>query len=294
MNIGFIGAGKAGTALGRYLVDHNHTVVGYASASYTSAQSAASFTQSSAFASNIELVQASDLVFITTPDGVISSVWHELLDAHHAGSLSLTSKLVFHCSGCCSSKVFVNAHDVGVWVGSAHPLLAFGNKETAHVQVASAHFSVEGDARALEVVVPLLKSLGNTVHVLNAADKNRYHAAAVFASNLVLAPLDTAVKLLEQCGFSEVDARAALKPLVCENIENFFHLGAPGALTGPVERADLSTVENHLQVLDSNQTALYCVLTQILIEIAKQKHPNRTYEGWTEVLDKEKENYKCR
>ena len=284
MNIGFIGAGKAGTALGRYLVDHNHAVVGYASASYTSAQSAASFTQSYAFTSIIELAQASDLLFITTPDGAIPSVWHDLVDAHRAGKLSLSSKIFVHCSGCCSSEVFVKAHDVGAWVCSAHPLLAFGDKEAAFVQIASAHFSVEGDDQALEVVVPLLQSLGNVVHVLNAADKTHYHAAAVFASNLVLAPLDVAAKLLEQCGFSDVDARCALAPLVRSNVENFLKLGASGALTGPVERADLSTVKDHLQVLNSKQMALYCALTQTLIEIAKQKHPNRTYEGWSEVL----------
>lgn len=288
MNIGFIGAGKTGTALGRYLVDHNHTVVGYASATYTSAQSAASFTQSFAFASNVDLVQASDLIFITAPDGVISLVWHDLVIAHHEGKLSLSSKIIIHCSGCCSSTVFSLAHEMGAWVCSVHPLLAFGNKQTAHVQVASAHFSAEGDAQALEVVVPLFQNLGNTVHILNAADKTRYHAAAVFASNLVLAPLETATGLLKQCGFSEVDARNALEPLVRGNIDNFFQLGASGALTGPVERADLLTIEDHLRVLDSKQISLYCTLTQTLIEIAKQKHPDCSYEGWDEVLDDRK------
>ena len=80
MNIGFIGAGKAGTALGRYLVDNNASVVGFASKTYSSACQAASFSRSSAFSSTLDLVRRCDFVFITTPDSVISIVWRELLD----------------------------------------------------------------------------------------------------------------------------------------------------------------------------------------------------------------------
>ena len=239
MNIGFIGAGKAGTALGRYLVDCNQKVVGYASATYASAQDAASFTNSRVFSSAAELAQASDLIFITTPDGVISSVWEELREAHHNNESVLTSKIIAHCSGCCASDIFEGAHEIGISVCSVHPLLAFGNKEIAHLQVARAHFSVEG---ALSIIIPLFEALGNSVHLIKAADKTRYHAAAVFASNLVLSPLENATELLKQCGFTEDDARDALKPLVYGNIENFFNLGAAASLTGPVERDDLSLI----------------------------------------------------
>lgn len=284
MNIGFIGAGKAGTALGRYLVDHNHSVVGYASATYTSAQDAALYTESRAFTSAVELVKASDIVFITTPDKVISSVWQNLLKACQTGQFSLSSKIIAHCSGFCTSEVFSKAQSVGASVCSVHPLLAFGKRETVVSQLGRAHFSVEGDDQALDIIVSLLEAMGNTVHVLKTSDKAFYHAAAVFASNLVLAPLDTAVTLLRQCGFSDFDARSALMPLVKGNIDNFFQLGASASLTGPVERNDLATVKGHLQSLSPTQASLYCALSRALIEIAKDKHPDRCYEVWDEVL----------
>ena len=66
MNIGFIGAGKAGTALGRYLVDHQKPVVGYASKTKLSAEKAATFTHTRCFSSAQELASASDLLFIST------------------------------------------------------------------------------------------------------------------------------------------------------------------------------------------------------------------------------------
>lgn len=284
MNIGFIGAGKAGIALGRYLVDCNQKVVGYASATYASAQDAASFTNSRVFSSAAELAQASDLIFITTPDGVISSVWKELREVHRNNESVLTSKIIAHCSGCCASDIFEGAHEIGIPVCSVHPLLAFGDKEIAHLQVARAHFSVEGDEKALSIIIPLFEDLGNSVHLIKATDKTRYHAAAVFASNLVLSPLENATELLKQCGFTEDDARDALKPLVYGNIENFFNLGAAASLTGPVERNDLSTVSDHLHSLDDKRAALYRALTWSLIDIAKRKYPSRTYDAWGSVL----------
>ena len=90
--------------------------------------------------------------------------------------------------------------------------------------------------------------------------------------------------MLKQCGFTEDDARDALKPLVYGNIENFFNLGAAASLTGPVERNDLSTVSDHLHSLDDKRAALYRALTWSLIDIAKRKYPSRTYDAWGSVL----------
>lgn len=285
MNIGFIGAGKAGTALGRYLVDNNASVVGFASKTYSSACHAASFSHSSAFMSTLDLVHHSDFVFITTPDSAISIVWHELLDAHKQHEIDLSSKSFAHCSGCCSSELFAESHELGVSVCSIHPLLAFGDSSLAVKQLETAHFCVEGDNQALDKILPFFRTAGNQLHIISSADKVRYHAAAVFASNLVLAPLDCAVRLLESCGFDSRDANKALAPLIKNNIDNFFRYGSVGALTGPIERADKTIVSQHLSVLSEKDATLYCALSQKLVEIAKRKHPDRDYEGWDAILN---------
>ncbi len=284
MNIGFIGAGKAGTALGRYLENNHKLVVGYASKTKRSAEEAAACTHSRCFSSAPELASASDLIIISTSDGALSGVWHELCCTCDEGDLSLEGKIVAHLSGCTSSAVFKEAAKYNASVCSAHPLLAFGDALTAHKQLEAAHFSLEGDAHAVDAVSALLKELGNPVHIMQAKDKTRYHAAAVFASNLVLAPLDTAVNILSTCGFSEEEARGALEPLIKGNIENFCSKGAAAALTGPVERDDKGTVIAHIESLDSDSANLYRALTQTLVDIAKKKHPERTYENWNDLL----------
>ncbi len=284
MNIGFIGAGKAGTALGRYLVDHQQTVVGYASRTKASAEKASAFTHTRFFSSATELAQASDLLFISTSDGALSSVWQELCTACDKGELNLEGKIIAHLSGCTSSAVFEHASTFGASVCSAHPLLAFGDAKTAHLQLQTAHFSLEGDEYAVNTVRALLEKAGNSVHIMQATDKTRYHAAAVFASNLVLAPLNTAVTILSTCGFSKEEAREALEPLIRGNVDNFCNRGAAKALTGPVERNDKKIVEAHLDSLDTPTANLYRSLTASLLDIAKERHPERTYEDWNDII----------
>ena len=74
MVIGFIGAGRTGCTLGKYLEGYV-TVAGYYSRTWQSADDAATFTQSRAFCDLETLVNSCDTIFITTPDGVISEVW---------------------------------------------------------------------------------------------------------------------------------------------------------------------------------------------------------------------------
>ena len=74
MVIGFIGAGRTGCTIGKYLSGHT-AIAGYYSRTRQSADDAAAFTQSKAFYSLEALIDSCDTVFITTPDRAISEVW---------------------------------------------------------------------------------------------------------------------------------------------------------------------------------------------------------------------------
>jgi predicted short-subunit dehydrogenase-like oxidoreductase (DUF2520 family) len=49
------------------------------------------------------------------------------------------------------------------------------------------------------------------------------------------------------------------------------------ALTGPVERADLTTVETHLEKLGGDNREIYRLLSKKALELAKLKNENRDY-----------------
>lgn len=58
------------------------------------------------------------------------------------------------------------------------------------------------------------------------------------------------------------------------------------ALTGPVERGDLGTVQKHLDVLQGGQAeAVYRELGTVLVDLAKRKHPEWKGQAMRECLN---------
>lgn len=278
MVIGFIGAGRTGCTLGRYLKG-KATVAGYYSRTGQSADNAATFTQSSAFYDLETLINSCDTIFITTPDGVISEVWECI--RHY----NIKDKIVCHFSGSLSSGIFSGISATGASCCSVHPMYAFSNKYTSYLQFNTACLSVEGQEIAIQKVKGLFEGLGHKVFTINSCDKAKYHAAAVFASNYVTGVLHIAVQLLKECGFNESDAMELLAPVALNNINSVLADGTVNALTGPVERGDISTVKRHLDALkDENTTRIYKELGKVLVSIAEEKNPGRDYTSLKNCL----------
>ena len=74
IKIGFIGAGKVGTSLGKYLKESGLLIEGYYSRTYKNAEEAAAFTGSSAYSDMNTLIEKSDVIFITVNDDSIAKV----------------------------------------------------------------------------------------------------------------------------------------------------------------------------------------------------------------------------
>ena len=71
MRIGIIGAGRVGVTMGKYLGDAGVEVTGFYSKTTQSAVQAAEFTDTTVYKTLQDIVEASDTLMITTPDGVI-------------------------------------------------------------------------------------------------------------------------------------------------------------------------------------------------------------------------------
>lgn len=267
MKIGFIGAGKVGTTLGKYFASH-HTIVGYASKSLDSAKEAAAFTKSRAFEQYEELIAACDTIFITVPDGQIEPVWHEILES----DVDLTNKNIAHCSGALSSDVFSGCSERGAFNYSVHPLFAIPSKTESYLELHKAFFAIEGAPGHLDQIVRLVEDEGNLVQVIDSAEKVRYHAAAVLASNQVIALYQRACDELARCGFSPENAERALAPLFLGNAEHVAQDGVVASLTGPAERGDMATIQKHLDCLDGSTREVYALLNETLLSIADRKH----------------------
>jgi predicted short-subunit dehydrogenase-like oxidoreductase (DUF2520 family) len=101
----------------------------------------------------------------------------------------------------------------------------------------------------LRRLAALARALGARPKQVSDSQRALYHAAAVFASPYVDVLLATAVKLLQIAGWSEKEAISGLLPLTEGMLETAHKRGPVRALTGPVRRGDVSTVERHLAAL---------------------------------------------
>lgn len=273
MKIGIIGAGRVGFSLGKYLSDRQNgvSVVGYYDTSFGNAVEAAAFTGTESFQEMDRLVAFSDTLFLTTPDGMIAGTWDCMK------SMPLTNKIICHFSGSLSSVVFSGMDKTGASGCSIHPMLAFSDKYSSYTQLQNAFFTIEGDGRAVEIMSGLLCSLGNKVCPIDREKKVLYHTAASILSNDVVAVLDTGYRLLTECGFSREAAREASQSLVRGNVENVISQDCIQALTGPIDRGDVSTVEKHLSSLDGSDEEMYRILGKKLVGLARIKNPDRDY-----------------
>ena len=277
MKIGFIGAGKVGFSLGRYFTERNKCVSGYYSRNLNSSKEAAAFTKTKYYEKIDELIKESDTLFLTVPDGSIREVYSEIIQSDIEG------KCLVHCSGAMSSMIFSGISEKGARGCSVHPICAVSDKFTGYQDLSKAYFTIEG--KDVADVEELVRSCGNSVEVISAEDKVKYHAAAVYASNLVAGLYDVATGLLKECGLSEKFAAHALQPLFMGNAENITARGAVDALTGPVERADVITVEKHLAALEGEEREIYRLLSSRLVDVAQQKNPDRDYQKLSMILE---------
>lgn len=282
MKIGFIGAGKAGCSLGKYFASKSSQadiqITGYYSIISEETRWAAAFTNSDCFQTAEEVIAASDSVILSTPDGAIKKVWESFNKENVKG------RIFCHLSGSLSSDVFSGIEKLGGYPISIHPLFAFSSKESVYQQLNQVCFTLEGHPYAVAQWKDMLSALGNKALVVSGEVKPKYHAAASILSNHVIAVLEAGYQLLEECGFSEEEARTYTSVLVRDNVEHVIRDGCVKAMTGPIERGDEETVAKHLSVLNPEQREIYQACGRQMLVMAKEKNPDRTYSNIEDLL----------
>jgi predicted short-subunit dehydrogenase-like oxidoreductase (DUF2520 family) len=217
------------------------------------------------------------VVFLTVPDSAVSEVAREL--AKLGDAIPQTVAFV-HTSGALELGALAPLRTRHA-VGSFHPLRSFpepGPPEAFDGIVVA----VDASSLALQrVLARLARELGAKPRRVRDGERALYHAAAVFASNYVVALLADAIGLLERAGWSKGDAIRGLTPLAEGAVANVKLKGPVAALTGPIRRGDAETVARHLVALANldvktrrrsgvRQGDLYRMLGQVALEIAQE------------------------
>jgi predicted short-subunit dehydrogenase-like oxidoreductase (DUF2520 family) len=221
MRLRVVGAGRAGGALSKALSQRAWTVE-------------APLGRTDELAAAAEGV---DLLVIATPDPAIAEV--------AASVTPVPSTVVAHLAGARGLDVLAGHPRVA----AVHPLVALPDADTgAERLLAGAWFAVAGDPLIDQVVTDLA---GHAFTVADG-DRARYHAAAVIASNHLVALLGQVERVAP-----EGVPLAALLALVRGTVDNVERLGPAAALTGPVARGDWDTVERHLAALPEDERPAY-------------------------------------
>lgn len=265
-----IGCGRVGTALGRELASAGYPPAGFASRRLSSAKrtaEAAGFAER-ATADAVDAVRDADVVFITTPDRAIAGACGRI-----AGKNGFKKgSMVFHCSGSLPSTILSPAKSCGAFIGSLHPLQSIAADLDVN-PFERIMMAVEGEEPAVSAAEKIAAGLGATPFDIRTEGKVLYHASAVVASNYLVTLLDLSFKLLAAAGVSEDQRFAVLNPLIRGTLNNIKTVGFPHALTGPIARGDVLTIEDHLRAMTEMPRAeeLYRVLGKATIDIALAK-----------------------
>jgi len=183
-----------------------------------------------------------DLVLIATPDHAIADVSAAIDPSERT--------VVAHVSGS------VGLHPLARHGRRAvvHPLVALPDAERGAERLVGAWFGIAeaGDPLVAEVVASLR---GRVVHVAET-EWPRYHAAAVIASNHLVALLGQAERVAASVG-APIEA---FLDLARGSLADVAALGPRAALTGPVRRGDTATVARHLDALPPEERAAYEVM----------------------------------
>jgi predicted short-subunit dehydrogenase-like oxidoreductase (DUF2520 family) len=270
-----IGAGVVGTMLASRLLRTGVPVVGLHGrrSDLSNAASAASGVLSTS-GELPATVSTCDLVIIAVRDTRIAEIARRLGDENRLRK----HQVVLHTSGSRpAAEVLAAARPLVAGVGTMHPLVAVTDAPGSVDNLQGAAFGIEGDAEAQRRAHLLVRFMGGRPLTLGSEGMALYHAGAVLASNYVVALADLGRSLLVAAGVPEDEAGEALWPLMASAVRNLAEVGLPGALTGPVARGDVVSVERHLQALAARAPKvldLYQRLGREVLRLARQRSPD--------------------
>ncbi|HMI94268.1 MAG TPA: Rossmann-like and DUF2520 domain-containing protein [Polyangiales bacterium] len=256
--IALLGAGRLGSSLAIALDDAGYRVVAVASRRRAAAGALAKRLKRAEVCPARELWARAPLVILAVPDDALAQV--------AAGAQVQPGQAVVHCSGALGLDVLAPVAERGGRRGCLHPLQAFPERY-APERLHGVSCGIDGDGALAAQLARLVRALGARPFSLRGADRARYHAAAVLASNYVVALRAAAEDAWALAGLPRAQAGVALQPLTRGAVDALGALPLERALTGPIARGDVQTVARHLQALAAKPElhALYGQLAAQLI-----------------------------
>ncbi len=267
--VGIAGAGRVAQALGRLLRERGEPIVAVASRDPRRAETAAQF-----IGGDVEPVSYTELpsrairILIAVPDRAITPV---------AGLLSaarIHPNIAIHTCGSRGPEALDPLLKEGTSCAMLHPLQTVATPQQGAADLPFATFAIAGQEEASLWAQQNVRTLNGYCLNIPSDRVAIYHAAAVMASNYLVTLIGASVTMMKSAGVEEEDALRALGPLVRASTANALELGPLKALTGPIERGDVSTIAGHLEAMtgvSAHIGELYRAAGLATLELAQQR-----------------------
>lgn len=202
------------------------------------------------------------VMLLAVRDDAIGEVAAECAGVEGAGQLRFA-----HLSGAQGLEPLAPLVDLGCPCGVFHVLQSFPETGGA-ARIPGSYAGVAGEPGLAGDLRDLALALGCTPFTLTDDQRSAYHAAAVLASNALVALLGTGRDILVEAGIDPKPAGEMLLPLVTGTLENMEGATPEQALTGPVVRGDAGTIRRHLEVLSGEARRTYIAVIGAAVELA--------------------------
>jgi len=249
LRVGVIGAGRVGAVLAHALRSAGHDIVAAAGESDASRSRAADLLPGVPLHKPSTVAREADLLLLTVPDDMLANVVAMLAasGAIHEG------QIVAHTSGRHGLAVLEPAREVGARAIALHPAMTFTGTTVDVARLHDCVFGLTAENTERELAEQLVADLGGRPMWVPEDKRTLYHAGLAHGANHLVTLVSEAIEILSAAGAD--DPAGTLRPLLTAALDNALNHG-DAALTGPIVRGDVNTVQAHLANLatDAPQT----------------------------------------
>ena len=244
LRVGIVGAGRVGAVLGAALVRAGHEVAGVYAVSQASRDRAAELLPGVPVVDLPRAVSGHDLVLLAVPDDALADLVAGLVAT---GAIE-AGQLVAHTSGRHGIGVLGPVRSAHALPLALHPAMTFSGTAMDLDRLADCAFGVTAPRALRELAMALVLDMGGTPVWVEEEQRVPYHAALAHSANRLVTLIAQALDVLDAADVEQPDL--VLGPLVRAALDNALRL-RDGALTGPVSRGDVGTVDAHLSALEA-------------------------------------------
>jgi len=294
--IAIIGAGRISYSLTSALLKGGYIVDTIISKKNNSAKALAEKFGVKKYSDDINLISKSvNVFFMTVPDSEIKKNAVQLSKL----KLKFSTAFFIHFSGAEDISVLIPLKIKGGKTGSLHLMQTFPSKKIVSIKNVNSAIETNDDS-VYKFLLRLCSDLQLIAFRIDSKDKTYYHLAGVFASNFLAGNLFNSQKLLSLDNIDEQKYFNILISTIQSTLQNIKTVGPAKALSGPVDRGDIKTIQKHISSFKrksknskGNYFSLllknYIVQSLNLINLVEEKHGelNKSHQNIRKLLVKE-------